>query len=271
MLNEKSKKTLDLNKIFMSGGVALATSFSLMHPLDTLRVHLQKSKESRIKFGGYKNFLRFSSRGFLPSALMSFPQGGVRLATYEYSKENLSPYLPLIINSATCAVLGDLSSSFIKIPKELITQKIQTGQYNNTREVMKDVLMRRDFFSLYRGTASTLMRDFPFMVSLFSSYDFIKYQKQKREQEGNNMSTLEFTLTGGLSGGFAGFITTPCDVIKTRIMTSTNKNQNITNTMIELLQENGFKSLFRGAGYRTVWWFGICSIFFPVYENLKNS
>jgi solute carrier family 25 S-adenosylmethionine transporter 26 len=242
-----------------------------MHPLDTLRVHLQKSKESRIKFGGYKNFLRFSSRGFLPSALMSFPQGGVRLATYEYSKENLSPYLPLIINSATCAVLGDLSSSFIKIPKELITQKIQTGQYNNTREVMKDVLMRRDFFSLYRGTASTLMRDFPFMVSLFSSYDFIKYQKQKREQEGNNMSTLEFTLTGGLSGGFAGFITTPCDVIKTRIMTSSNKNQNITNTMIELLQENGFKSLFRGAGYRTVWWFGICSIFFPVYENLKNS
>ena len=61
MLNENSKKTLDLNKIFMSGGAALATSFSLMHPLDTLRVHLQKSKESRIKFGGYKNFLRFSS------------------------------------------------------------------------------------------------------------------------------------------------------------------------------------------------------------------
>ncbi len=67
------------------------------------------------------------------------------------------------------------------------------------------------------------------------------------------MSTLEFTLTGGLSGGFAGFITTPCDVIKTRIMTSTNKNQNITNTMIELLQENGFKSLFRGAGFKLEW------------------
>lgn len=270
MINDNIKKPLDLGKIFLSGGVALSTSFSLMHPLDTLRVHLQKSKESKIKFSNFRNLYRFSSRGFFPSVLMSFPQGGMRLATYEYSKENLSPYLPLIINSATCAVLGDLSSSFIKIPKELITQKIQTGQYNSTREVMKEVFMKRNFLSLYRGTASTVMRDIPFMVSLFSSYDFIKYQKQKREQEGNNMSTLEFTLTGGLSGGFAGFITTPCDVIKTRIMTSTNKNQNITNTMIGLLQEDGFKSLFRGAGYRTVWWFGICSIFFPIYETLKN-
>ena len=39
---------------------------------------------------------------------------------------------------------------------------------------------------------------------------------------------------------------------------------------INELQENGFKSLFRGAAYRTTWWFSVCSIFFPIYETLKN-
>jgi solute carrier family 25 S-adenosylmethionine transporter 26 len=264
------KKSLNLNKIFFAGGVALSTSFAVMHPLDTMRVHIQSSSKNKFRLSNFKNLYRFSSRGFFPSGLMSFPQGAIRLGTYEYSKEHLSGYLPLMINSATCAVLGDLSSSVVKIPKELITQKIQTGQHTNTRQVLKEIFMKKNFLSLYRGTASTVMRDVPFMVSLFSSYDFIKYQKSQREQGGRKMTTTEFTLMGGLSGGWAGFLTTPCDVIKTRIMTSKNPNQNITNSMIELLQENGFKSLFRGAAYRTTWWFSVCSIFFPIYETLKN-
>jgi len=268
MNNEK--KSLNLNKILFAGGTALSASFALMHPLDTIRVHIQSSSKNKFRFSNFKNLCKFSSRGFLPSVLMSFPQGAIRLGTYEYSKEHLSGYLPLIINSATCAVLADIASSVVKIPKELITQKIQTNQHDNTRQVLKEVFTNKNFLSLYKGTASTIIRDIPFMVSLFSSYDFIKYQKSQREHEGRKMTTAEFTLMGGLSGAWSGFLTTPCDVIKTRIMTSKNQNQNITNTMIELLQENGFKSLFRGAGYRTIWWFGVCSIFFPIYETVKN-
>ena len=108
------------------------------------------------------------------------------------------------------------------------------------------------------------------MVSLFSSYDFIKYQRLKRNESGNQMSSLEFTLMGGLSGAWAGFITTPCDVVKTRIMTSKN-NQNMTSTMMNILKEGGFKSLFRGSIHRTFHWFGVCSIFFPMYEFFRNS
>ena len=269
-LPKKVKSNLDLKKTFISGGLALATSISLMHPLDTARVHLQHSNSNKLMYKNFGHFLRFSSRGFFPSVLLSIPQGGIRLATYEYSKEKLSPYLPLIINSATCAVIADISSSVIKIPRELITQRIQTNIYKNGRHAFRDLILKRKLQELYRGTASTVIRDIPFMVSLFSSYDFIKYQKSQREQEGRKMTTTEFTLMGGLSGGWAGFITTPCDVVKTRIMTSKN-NQNMTNTMMNILKEGGFKSLFRGSIHRTCWWFGVCSIFFPTYEFFRNS
>ena len=270
--NDKSviskKKNYSTLNNFVSGGLALASSFTLMHPLDTARVHLQHSNTNTLQLNNFRKMFRFYSRGFMPSVLLSMPQGGIRLSTYEESKKKLNPYINPVLCSATCAVIGDIASSVIKMPREVITQRIQTNMCKNTSEVISDILRRRKLTEFFRGTTSTVMRDIPFMVTLFTCYDKLKLERAKLMRNNDDISTMEFTLMGGASGFIAGLATTPFDVIKTRIVTNAEK-QDISTTMIKLLKENKIKSFFRGGLVRSTWWFGVCSLFFPIYENLR--
>ena len=94
--NDKSviskKKNYSTLNNFVSGGLALASSFTLMHPLDTARVHLQHSNTNTLQLNNFRKMFRFYSRGFMPSVLLSMPQGGIRLSTYEESKKTSRIY-----------------------------------------------------------------------------------------------------------------------------------------------------------------------------------
>lgn len=104
---------------FCSGGLALATAFAIMHPLDTLKTQIQTNSVN----------LRHLGRGFAFSFLMAAPQGGLRLSTYELTKS----YLPMesdgarAASSAFAACVGDTFSSIVKVPREVVTARLQSG------------------------------------------------------------------------------------------------------------------------------------------------
>lgn len=66
---------------------------------------------------------------------------------------------------------------------------------------------------LYRGYLVTLVREIPFGLIQYPLYEYFKKHNTKK-------STLEFCLCGAKAGGIAAILTTPIDVIKTRIMTN---------------------------------------------------
>jgi hypothetical protein len=114
---------------------------------------------------------------------------------------------------------------------------------------------------LFRGFWSTTFRDWPFMIILFSSYESMKehhhyftYNPKTHEIEGRDddgISSLKSTIFGGISGGLAGFLTTPFDVIKTQIMTSNKLTMGEAATAI---YRQGGTKFFTGGMARSVWW-----------------
>jgi len=107
------------------------------------------------------------------------------------------------------------------------------------------------------------------MVILFSSYELLKAEYQQRHGGAVTIPTPAATLFGGLSGALAGYLTTPMDVVKTRIMVL--QGQSTTIGIREALRSVGtWRMLWTGATARSVWWLGICSIFFPSYEATKS-
>lgn len=149
----------------------------------------------------------------------------------------------------------------------------------------------------FRGFNSIALRDSPFMIILFSSYEGWK-----------SLMAAEHTpfwcriVYGGASGFLAGFLTTPLDVIKTQIMTSPlrfappsyttshhipSSFSTVSSTArahssqvpglstgafsvaANLYRTHGLKVFLRGSLSRSSWWFCVCSIFFPVYETCK--
>lgn len=69
---------------------------------------------------------------------------------------------------------------------------------------------------LYRGFGSTIMREIPFSLIQFPLWEFFKLQWQP--VTGLDSTPFTVALCGAVAGGISAGLTTPLDVVKTRIM-----------------------------------------------------
>lgn len=268
---------------FISGACALSLAFAAMHPIDTFKCQLQASATNNNSCNSIAvksilnwNTLRHLGRGFGASVVGAGPQGGARLATYELTRELFTSNTSIhpVVVTATAAVVGDFASSIVKVPREVITSRLQTsnapGQMRVT-DVVRDIIKQDGIPGLFRGFWSTTARDCPFMVILFASYESGKlYGPHEHLFKNPFIDTSWHAMTyGGLSGALAGWLTTPFDVVKTKIMTS--KTSLPAHVLAKKLWRTmGLRVFFTGATARSAWWLGICGIFFPSYEFMKQ-
>ncbi|KAG0290176.1 hypothetical protein BGZ96_006352 [Linnemannia gamsii] len=248
---------------FHAGAVSLSLSYAVMHPLDTLKTRMQVPGGKGIAWSAVftRETVRLLGKGFLISSIGAGLQGGARFSFYELTKSYLLPptsrfqtgntppqhpwFLPTlspIPATAISAIIGDLASSVIKVPREVITSRLQTGYYSsasveghnvNAGYVFRAVLREEGVRGLFRGFWSTTARDCPFMVILFTTYENFKaYHTRNLQIQITSdpayiasspvevkIPPMTSTLFGGISGFLAGYFTTPMDVIRTRIMT----------------------------------------------------
>ncbi|KAI9100464.1 mitochondrial carrier domain-containing protein [Phlyctochytrium arcticum] len=300
---------IDTFNAFIAGGIALSSSFAVMHPLDTLKTRIQAAavkgngKSALLGLGG-KEMWMVLRRGFVASVVGAGPQGGLRWATYEVCKHHLTPahpankphnpHLPnaaFLATSAISAIAGDFVSSIVKVPREVVTARLQTagitsGQKATGTQIFKHILQTEGPSGLFRGFWSTTARDWPFMALLFTMYDSLKVVHHhfalptNASPKPSSQATTHYTYTipmfhstfyGGLAGFVAAFLTTPADVVRTRIMTGGTTDRSMRSVVREMWKQGGAKVFFAGSGARSVWWFGVCSIFFPVYEFVKRG
>ncbi|KAI8882133.1 mitochondrial carrier, partial [Backusella circina FSU 941] len=238
-----------------AGGLSLSTS--CMYPLDTIKTKMQVEPSltwRRLLFS--KEIVRTLRRGMLVSSVAAAGQGGLRFAVYESIKSRLANKKKSSISFleiAGCAATGDISSSIIKVPREVITTKLQTNHYKSNRSaeapgfsyVVKKILAEEGIRELFKGYWTIAARDIPFMVLLLGTYEELKSFHQRAQSSllnapplkqysfqrgetvtGSPIEPSKITLPtsigilyGGISGFTAAYITTPFDVIRTRLIT----------------------------------------------------
>lgn len=123
--------------------------------------------------------------------------------------------------------------------------------------------------SFYKGYASTIAREIPFSVIQFPLWENGKIFAASYSSDGK-CPPLASAACGSLSGAFAAAVTTPMDVVKTRLMTSPDVYSGIISTMVKIQKEEGTRALFRGIEPR-VMWIGIGGfVFFGAYEESRK-
>ncbi|XP_010680220.2 protein MITOFERRINLIKE 1, chloroplastic [Beta vulgaris subsp. vulgaris] len=251
-----------------AGGSAGAFTYVFLYPLETVKTKLQTKGASQV----YKNTLDAIVKTFETKGILGFYSGvsavlvgstfssAVYFATCEFGKSLLSKFenYPPVLIPPTAGLMGNVVSSAIMVPKELITQRMQAGAKGRSWEVLLGILERDGVLGLYAGYSATLLRNLPAGVLSYSTFEWLKAAVQ-REKEREKLTPLESVCCGALAGAISASLTTPLDVVKTRLMVGEAVNKvaaatftGVSATVKQILAEEGWVGFTRGMGPRVV-------------------
>lgn len=258
-------------RILFEGAVAGATAGvvveTILYPIDTIKTRLQAARAGgQIVFKGLYSGLAGNIAGVLPASALF-------VGVYEPVKQKLLEILPENLSSVahlTAGVVGGATASLVRVPTEVVKQRMQTGQFRSAHGAVHEIAAKEGIRGLYAGGGAFLLRDLPFDAIQFCIYEQIKlgYKKAARR----DLYDLENALIGAFAGAITGAVTTPLDVIKTRLMTQGTKGhyKGLSDCVVKIVQEEGPAAFLKGIGPR-VMWIGIGgSIFFGVLERTKQ-
>ncbi|KAJ9166783.1 hypothetical protein P3X46_021486 [Hevea brasiliensis] len=253
------------------GGIAGAFTYVGLHPLDTIKTKLQTKGASQI----YSSTLDAIVKTFQEKGILGFYSGvsavivgsttssAVYFGTCEFGKSILSKLekFPSVLIPPTAGAMGNIVSSAIMVPKELITQRMQAGAKGRSFEVLLKILEKDGILGLYAGYSATLLRNLPAGVLSYSSFEYLKAAVLSRTKK-SHLEPIESVCCGALAGAISASITTPLDVVKTRLMTQVNKEvvdkvaaamySGVSATVNQILKEEGWVGFTRGIGPRVV-------------------
>jgi solute carrier family 25 (mitochondrial S-adenosylmethionine transporter), member 26 len=285
-------------RLAAAGGAAGAFTNVLLFPLDTAKT-LRQADPAR--FSGALPALRavLATRGIAgvyagiaPALFGSALSSALYFSTYEFVRRRVAERqaakrwrAPINALAAAC---GNVASSILFVPKEVVKQRMQAAaDVNSVRFVGAAVnLVQTDgFVGLYRGYKATLLRNIPSTMLRFVLYEEAKLalmhlharRRHATQQPVNKaalpspLSPLEHLGAGAVSGAIASAITTPMDVIKTRFATArVAPGAGIVRVASDIVKERGVAGLYVGIRPRVLWSALFAAIGFSSYELAKQ-
>lgn len=172
----------------------------------------------------------------------------------------------------SAASLGEVAACSIRVPAEVLKQRMQVLKYRvGLIQAVKQIYSNEGSLGFYRGFQATIQREIPFACIQYPLYEFFR-TLLRSEKEGRHEG-MKGALCGSVAGGITGFLTTPLDVIKTRVMLSDmpgHVHSNPKDAIMSLLREGGMRRVFAGAVPRTAWIALGGGLFFGTYEGASN-
>lgn len=264
-----SRKEPDFITSLVAGGASGTAVDVALFPLDTIKTRLQSSQGFHAS-GGFRGI--YSGLG--PAAIASAPGAALFFSTYETVKKLLGQRFPeryQVGVHMSAAAVGEVVACLVRVPTEIVKQRMQARQYNSAILVIRDTIRQEGFYGIYRGYFSTVAREIPFSFIQFPLWELAK--KSWSNYQGHYVDSWQSALCGGAAGGVSAAVTTPLDVAKTRIMLAKADTTMAKASTIQALSivrsANGMKGLFAGVVPRTMWISIGGAVFFGVYEKVK--
>uniref|UniRef100_A0A6B2LER9 Mitochondrial carrier protein n=1 Tax=Arcella intermedia TaxID=1963864 RepID=A0A6B2LER9_9EUKA len=237
-----------------------------MYPLDTLKTRMQ-AEGGFWKAGGFKRIYS----GVWAAAGGSAPGAALFFGSYEYAKMKLERdgrdgYKPLIHMAA--ASVGECAACLVRVPTENVKQKMQAKLFPTTKDTILNILKVQGPTGFYVGYFTTLMREIPFALIQFPIYEKLKSYWSKQQSKAT--SPLQSALCGSIAGAFAAGLTTPMDVVKTRLMLGMNAYSGPLDVVRNIIEKEGIGALYSGVGPRVLL-IGVGGyVFFGAFESAKS-
>lgn len=261
--------------------VASALSTAVVHPLDSLKTRMQAGVEGpELTKGLYT--------GLWSNVLKEAPNAAIYLGVYELIKNTLMnleatsffqdvPLMTFLVAGA----LGDGIGSLVRVPAELVNKRLQLGLNNNWRDAFRDAFAdpvgRQGSLVAWQAV---LLRDVPYGGLQIMFYEFGKLVLSRHADWFWGMfaqqGVFEDVMVGAAAGAVAAMLTTPADVLVTKLsgLNSTAGGETgrvgVGMTVARILQEEGLFGFFKGLWQRGLYYAPMIGLFFALYEFNRN-
>lgn len=170
-------------------------------------------------------------------------------------------------------VAAGLASSLVRVPTEVVKTRTQTREFAGAAAAVKAIVLGEGRRGLFAGYSSFLLRDLPFDAIEFLAYEQLKrvYHRAVLRQS-RELSPPEVSVVGALAGAATGLLTTPLDVLKTRMMIDGARGRyaGVLDCAKQIVRQEGGRAFLRGWQPRVLWIGVGGSIFFTALETSKK-
>lgn len=251
----------------IDGGLAGVTGVTATFPMDLAKTRLQNQITVPGQNPMYRNLfhaIKVVAQKEGPKALYNGYSVNVGFIVYEkaiklVANDMFRLYLAdkngnvSLKNSIIAGSSAGACQTIVTTPMELLKIKGQEagsrGESFNPVKEISGIYKAGGVSGFYRGWCSTLIRDVPFSFLYFPLYAELHYM----EAFGGGDSFKGNLAAGMISGALAGGMSTPTDVIKTRLQNQAPNE--VKMSWIECfnsVKKEGVSAFFKGAGPRMI-------------------
>jgi len=204
----------------------------------------------------------------------SLYMGGVEVSRYAIGEG--SPMKDFMAGTA-----AQLVGSLAYVPRDVIVERCaidgqlrkQVGDCGGSIQAFRTMLRHEGVAGFYRAYIPHQFVWIPYNGLFFSIYGRIQ---QLQERQGMEKSFVFDVANTALSAAVSGWVTTPLDVVKTRVQVA-GANPDLfdfkgpLDCAIKLARNEGVKGLFAGATGRVMYLVPNMAVFIPLYELMKRA
>ncbi|KAL0038343.1 hypothetical protein WJX77_002827 [Trebouxia sp. C0004] len=271
----------------LAGAVAGISEHVAMYPMDTIKTRMQalghpgqrlhgssvpRAVAAVIKREGIAGLYG----GVGVTTWAAGPAHALYFATYELAKDalggNEGGHHPMA--TAVAGSMATVVNDGVMTPSDVVKQRLQVA--NSPYRGMTDCILRVSreegisaFFKSYR---TTLVMNVPFTAVHFATYESCKKLLAMEEDE----SLAVQLAAGGMAGGVSAALTTPLDVVKTRLqLEGVNSATRYSTTAVrpmlrQIVREEGKRALWSGLKPRCLFHIPAAAICWGTYESAKS-
>ncbi|KAH0565814.1 hypothetical protein GP486_000783 [Trichoglossum hirsutum] len=279
---------------FGLGSIAGAYGAFMVYPIDLVKTRMQNQRSQRVGDVLYKNSLDCAKKvmrnegfrglysGVLPQLIGVAPEKAIKLTVNDLVRGKFTDPASGNIwwaheilaggSAGACQVIFTNPLEIVKIRLQVqgeVAKKVDGVPRRSALWIVRNL----GLMGLYRGATACLLRDVPFSAIYFPTYNHLK-KDYFGETPQKSLGVLQLLTAGAIAGMPAAYLTTPFDVIKTRLQVEARKGEtkylNLRHCAATVFREEGFKAFFKGGPARILRSSPQFGFTLAAYEVLNN-
>jgi len=248
---------------------------AILHPFDTVKTRLQTTPNGSSSIDR-SDLFRDLYRGFLPCIVSGTPGSATFFAAKEVAtKELAARAVPAQLKTVGGVVAGVLSAKAVRTPFDVAETKAMAETdggnqsllgWDGSLNAVKTVLASEGITGLYRGYGANVAYKLPADAAKFLAYEALKGT--------GSVNALPAGVAGAAATLVANAVTTPLDVVRTRVMVEgdrRNGSRNIFAAFKDIFASGDTSQLWSGLDWRIARGIIAGAIQFSVLEGTKSA